>query len=42
MTEEEWLACIDWRDMLEYVEGKVTDRKLRPHQVRRGDPRRFL
>src|SRR4051794_34900467 len=29
MTEEEWLACPDWRDMFEYVEGKVTDRKLR-------------
>jgi hypothetical protein len=29
MTEQEWLACPDWRDMFGFIEGKVTDRKLR-------------
>jgi len=29
MTEAEWLACDDPRPMLEFVRGKVSDRKLR-------------
>jgi hypothetical protein len=29
MTEAEWLACKDPRLMLEFLRGKVTDRKLR-------------
>src|SRR5262245_45765556 len=29
MDQAEWLTCADWREMFEFVEGKVTDRKLR-------------
>jgi hypothetical protein len=29
MTEAEWLACADPRPMLDYLRGKVSDRKLR-------------
>jgi hypothetical protein len=29
MTEAEWLVCADPRHMLEFVQGKPTDRKLR-------------
>jgi hypothetical protein len=29
MTEREWLACTDLRPMLEFLHGKVSDRKLR-------------
>jgi len=29
MTEQEWLACTDPEPMLEFVRGKVSDRKLR-------------
>ena len=29
MTEAEWLACTDPKPMLEFVRGKVSDRKLR-------------
>jgi hypothetical protein len=29
MTEAEWLACIDPIPMLEFIKGKVSDRKLR-------------
>jgi hypothetical protein len=29
VTEAEWLACNDWRDMFDSIEGKVSSRKLR-------------
>jgi len=29
MTEQEWLACADPQEMLGYLRGKATDRKLR-------------
>ena len=29
MTEEEWLACTDPGPILEYLERKASDRKLR-------------
>jgi hypothetical protein len=29
MTESEWLACMDPREMLEFLRGKARDRKLR-------------
>lgn len=29
MTEQEWLACTDPQPMLEFVRGKVSNRKLR-------------
>jgi hypothetical protein len=29
MIEAEWLACTDWRKMLEFLRGKASDRKLR-------------
>lgn len=29
MTEQEWLARTDWRELFDFIEGKVSDRKLR-------------
>ena len=29
MTEQEWLACTDPMPMLQFLRGKVSDRKLR-------------
>lgn len=29
MTEAEWLACADPRDLMEYLHGQLTERKLR-------------
>ena len=29
MNEEEWLACTDPTPMLDFLRGKVSDRKLR-------------
>ena len=29
MTDQEWLACTDPKEMLEFLRGKTSDRKLR-------------
>ena len=29
MTEQEWLDCPDWREMFTFLEGRLSDRKLR-------------